>query len=418
MAARPARTWVIVTGVLLLLAQLVVVLAWWLLPVWRPDWVVAYSPWPAPALRAWRLHPGFHQEWGLPTLEDRLLDWGPAIGPGLLREFAISETQHRLELVALASELARKDGIRPGTQFGSETTRPWSPAQVAQVREDLLRLIEAALADGASYLPNNASYLAMPLADERVVPLFCAFLAKQKPPVFEDLEPPIRLLGMMRDARAVPVLIPLLPIRHRAHATVEDALDACLHDDSLPHVLAATQHAHEVIRTWAARQFPRFRSSAELAAQVVRLVDDPERQVRIAAIQGLSAADHHPVATHLLELAHDDSDPAVRLAAVEALGELVYLPAAPYLRSLVASEQDRLRSEAVVALGDLADAAAFPVLLPLLTHEDRPLALKAHWALSRLPLTAEQRRQVEAVWPIESSPEDQRPVRGAITPPP
>jgi HEAT repeat protein len=418
MAARPARTWVIIAGVLLLMVQVLVVLAWWLLPIWRPGWVVAYAPWPGPALRAWRLNPGFDQEWGLPKLEDRLLDWGPAIGPELLREFEISELQHQLAIVALASDLARKDGIRPGTQFAHQTDRQWSPTEAAQVREDLIRLVEAALADGTSYLPNNASYLAMPLADERLVPLFCAFLAHQKPPVFEELEPPIRLLGMMRDARAVPVLIPLLPIRHRAHATVEEALADCVQPESLPHVLAATRHPHEVIRTWAARQFPRFSTVRESAERQMALLDDPERQVRAAAVLGLAEADYRPAAPRLLEMARSEADLPVRIAAVEAVGDLVYLKAAPVLRAIVVNEQDRLRDEAIIALGDLADAEAFEVLLPLLTHEDRTVALKAHWALTQLPLNDDQRRQVEAIWPIDAVPDAARPVRQPVTSPP
>lgn len=398
---RPSRAWIIWCGGVLTVVMAVFVLSWWKLPAWYPAWVAEYSPWPEPALRAMQLDTA---DDSYTRVENRLTDWGPAIGPALRRKFEFGDHDQRLHLLALATELASRDGIAPGTVFPPEKGRRFTTEGVAIVREDLYQLVVVAMADGSSYLPNNAAYLSARLHDPRVVMVFCDYLRGKKPPIFEDLEPVVNVLGSMADARAVPFLLPLLPIRHRPHPVVDDALDRCLNEMSLVHVIAATRHPHEVIRTWAARHFPRYRTSAELAQRLVALLDDGERQVRVAAVQGLAEGDYQAVGPRLIEFAQHEEDLPVRIAAVEALGDLGYAPAAPCLRTLVTTAQDRLRNEAIIALGDLADAESFAILLPLLEHVDKTVALKAHWSLSQLPLTPEQLRAVDAIWPLVSSP--------------
>ena len=395
---RASRAWIIWVGVGMTVVMAVFVLSWWLLPLYQPRLVAQYSPWPEPALRAMRhdVDDGAYM-----LVDRRLLSFGPAIGPALMRQFRVGDQAHRLRVIALGTEIARSEGVFSGSTAPPSLRERFRDDDIALVREDLHQLVLMALADGTTYLPSNASYIAASLRDARVVPPFCAFLAKQKPPIFEDLEPVVRMLGTLRDARAVPVLIRLLPIRHRAHQTVEEALDQCLDESSLAHVLSATRHPHEVIRTWAARQFPRYETSAELAQRLIALLDDGERQVRVAAVQGLSAGNYQAVCPRLMELAQHEEDPPVRIAAVEALGDMEYLPAAPCLRALVTTRSDQVRNEAIIALGDLADLESFPILLPLLQHEDKTVALKAHWSLSQLPLTPDQRQAVDAIWPID-----------------
>jgi HEAT repeats len=397
-AGRHSRAWIIWSGAGMTVIMTVFVLSWWLLPRWQPRLAAEYSPWPEPALRAMRYD---RDDGSYQLVDQRLLAFGPAIGPALLRQFEIGDHMHRLRIIALGTEIARQDGIAAGTTAPASLRERFRDEDLVLLREDLLRLVLAALDDGSTYLPSNASYIANWLRDARSVQPFCAFLATKKPPVFEDLEPVIRTLGALRDARAVPVLIPLLPIRHRAHQTVEDALDQCLDESSLSYVLAATKHTHEVIRTWAARQFTRYEKSAALAQRLVALLDDSERQVRVAAVQGLSAGNYQEVCPRLMELAQHEEDPPVRIAAVEALGDMAYLPAAPCLRALVTTTSDKVRNEVIIALGDLADAESYPLLLPLLQSEDKTVALKAHWSLSQLPLTPDQRQAVDAIWPID-----------------
>ena len=52
MAARPARTWIIIVGVLLLVVQVAGVVLWWKLPTWAPLWVAEHSPWVEPVFRS------------------------------------------------------------------------------------------------------------------------------------------------------------------------------------------------------------------------------------------------------------------------------------------------------------------------------------------------------------------------------
>lgn len=352
MAARPLRTWMLIAGVVLVVLQGLLVLAWWMLPRWTPILVITHAPWPEPALRAWRWA-GESAAGSLDVqqaLEARLLTWGADIGPALRYEFDQGDERVRLRVIALASEVARADGIAAGTVMPEDRRRDFTPEETAHLREDLLQLVLAAMADGSSYLPSNASYVAMSLRDARMVPPACAFLAKQKPPVFEDLEPVIRFLGSMHDPRAVPTLIPLLPIRHKPHPTVEEALDQCLADESVDHVIAATDHPHEVVRTWTTRQIARFPRSAELSQRVIALIGDHERQVALAAI--VAATEHAPMAAGpmLLQVARTTTDERVQAFAVHALGEVRFVAARPYLRELAQGREDWIGQRAIIAL--------------------------------------------------------------------
>ena len=379
---RDLRTWLIVAGSVLLLTQAALALLWWKLPAWAPRWVAEHAPMPELALRALR-----HDRAVIfPLLEARTLAWGPAIGPALRRQFAVGDHEHRLNLVALATEAARcLNDLTPDVPAPQWRGQIFSAADLHDLRENLSALALAAVIDGSSYLPSNASYLAHQLRDLRVVPSFSAFLCTQHPPIGEELEPVVRMLGDLSDARAVPALIPLLPIRHKAHPSVEEALARCLDDNCAPHVLAAMRHDHEVVRTWAARQFPRFRAKPELAAQIITLIADPERQVSIAAIHAISETRLTTAGDALLKLAEHGSDPDTRLTAVEAIGVLVHVPAGSFLRSLANTTGSPLRGAAITALGALQDRNDAELLTSILHNEDADLVHRARQALEQMP---------------------------------
>jgi HEAT repeat protein len=393
MASRAIRNLIIVAGVVLLLAQAVLVLAWWLLPRWQPEWVIQHSPWPEPALRAWRMEPKPRATTVFDRhhpIEERLMEWDEAIGPALVREFEQAEPAHRLDVMGLAIGLARQDGIAVGSELPDELRARWHEDQIALVREDLLKIAKMAIADGTSHLPVNASYVAMALRDERLVPLFCSYLATKKSPIFEDLEPVVRFLGLMRDPRAVPVLIPLLPIRHRTHATVEEALDRCQDGTTFPQIVTAVRHEHPVIRTWAAHQLKRY-VSPRVAHPITGAVVLLRR-----AIAGAT----------LLDVTPHEGDLFAQLAQLQAYGDIRFSPAAPYVRELASHADGRIRGVAIIALGALGDIADFPRLFALLHDDDEDIARKARIALDHLPLTPEQQRQVDETWEaLEDDPE-------------
>lgn len=395
---RAARTWVIWCSAVLTVVIAVLGFSWWWLPQWKPLLVIEYSPWPDPALRALRYD---STRWASSLVGERLWSYGPAVGPALLRQFAVGDHEHRLRVIEFGKEMARSDGVAAGTVAPQSLRVRFHEDELNHLKENLYLLVREALADGATDLINEASYLSVSLRDLRLVPAFGDVLASQKSSTAKDLDPVVRMLGSLRDARAVPSLISLLPFRDHANTVVEDALDQCLDAGSLSQVIAATKHSHEVVRTWAARQFARYEKSTDLAKRLIALLGDDKQQVRVAAVKGLSAGNYQAACPRFMELAKNEKDLPVRIAAVEALGEMEYQLAAPCLRSLVTTAPDLVRNEAIIALGDLADAASFSILFPLLQNEDKTVAIKAHWSLSQLPLTSDQQKAVDAIWPIE-----------------
>ncbi|MBA3699980.1 MAG: HEAT repeat domain-containing protein [Planctomycetes bacterium] len=392
MAAHPARTWLIVTGVVLVLVQLVLVLAWWMLPRFAPEWTAQYSPWPEPALRAMEHDPDTNNTYGWVT--GRLSAWGSDIGPALRRKFDTSDVSQRQRLLAVGFEVARRPGVAHGTEI-SDDPQAVTAEEVAHLREDLRALILAALADGSSYLPVNAAFLAEALGDREVVPAFCDYLAKQKSPISDDLESVVHAMGRLGDPRAVAVLIPLLPIRHKPHPVVDEALDRCLTKANLPQVLAAMDHAHEVIRQWAARQAQHFSDSPVVVSRLSTMLDDQDRYVRIMAIQVLADIRYVDVGARLLDIARNEQeDLPVRLQAMETMGFHHDGEALPFLRSQVTSDERELKLQAITALGMIPDNESIPRFIELLKSDDVELVRTVRWSLERMHLTQEQRRQI------------------------
>jgi HEAT repeat protein len=389
---RVGRWWLISAGTLLALVQAGLVLAWWKLPLWAPQWTVRHAPVPELALRA--LNSDADEVYA--ELRLRVLAWGTAIGPALRRQFAVGDDRHRLLVVALGTEAAGAlADLVPDAASAQWRGQVFTAADIRELRGELYELTLVAAADSTPFIASNAAYLATALHDPRVVPAFCAFLHGRKTPIGEELEPVVRMLGVLADPRAVPALIPLLPIRHKAHPVVEEALAKCLAEASVEDVVAATRHAHEVVRTWAARQFPRYRASPAFATRIIALIDDPERQVAVAAIRATVAARLAGAGEALLRLAGREGDPEPRRAAVEALGALVHLPAGDFLRALVQTPGDPLRGPAITALAALDDQTDTALLIPLLRETEPGIAALARTALEQRPLGAAQRQQLD-----------------------
>jgi hypothetical protein len=382
MASPAARNLIVVIGVLLLLVQAALLVCWWKLPDWAPQWVIANSPWPEPALRAACRHPAMAS-----GLHDRLLDFGPAIGPALLQQYTRGDTDARKVVLVLAAHLARMEGVAPGAQPPpSGSIR----ADVAILREDLVELARMAFAEGSLDLGETAAFLAAPLRDRRLTLPMCRLVAGQPTPIAPEVANLVTALGVMGDPQAVPTLISLLPIRHRTHPEVEQALDRCQDGTTFPQILMAIRHVHPVVRTWAANQLQRY-----LPVRPAH----PATAVSTALRQALAGA-------VLFEATQQEGDLFAQLAQLQALGGIRFRSGGPYLRSLVAHPDPRIRGAAIIALGDLGDVGDFPLLLELLRNDDEDIARKARIALGRLSLTQEQQRQVSARWDaLEDDPE-------------
>ncbi len=323
MASRAARNLIICVGVVLLVVQIALVVCWWKLPVWAPEWVIAHSPWPDPVLRAFRHSEVPHHQFRL-----QLSDFGPAIGPALLRQYGTDDTTDRLLMLVLATDLAVSDGVRPDS---GPPPRRFSSGEVAVLREELVEMARLAFTEGSLGLGESASFLAARLRDRRLTLLMCSILHGQSTPIGPEVSNVVTALGVLGDPRAVPTLIPLLPIRHKPHPMVEEALAACLAEESLPHVIAATHHPHEVVRTWAVGCLERFPASRPLAERVVALTADHERQVALKAIaMATRYAPQHAGATlrSVLATSSDEQVQQAARVALEAIAERV-VPSAP-----------------------------------------------------------------------------------------
>lgn len=379
---RASRAWIIWVGVGMTVVMVVFVLSWWLLPRWKPEWVIAHSPWPEPALRAMR------QSHRLgPEISDRLLDFGPTIGSELLRQYEKGDIRDRHMMLLLATDLAGRDGVRADS--GPPPSR-FTTSGIAVLREDLVELGRLAFAEGSLDLGEAASFLAAHLQDRRLTPLMCGILRGQSTPIGPGVVNIVTALGVLGDPLAVGSLIPLLPIRHRAHPEVERALDRCQDDSTFVQVLAALRHEHPVVRTWAAQQLQRYVST--VAASPVRHLVALVRQVIAGAI--------------VSEVTRQDDDLFAQLAQLQALGAIHFRPAGTYLRALTAHTDGRVRGVSIIALGELGDAAEFPVLLELLRDDDENIVRKARIALGMLPLAPAQQQEVDAIWSkLEEVPE-------------
>lgn len=394
MASHVVRNVLIVTGVVLLLMQVALVVCWLKLPEWAPEWVIAHSPWPEPALRAVRHDPGLHRD-----IHDRLVGYGPAIGPALLRQYNHSVTADRRILLLLATDLAGMEGMEM-----HPTVLPpgWTRSDVTTLRAEMFELAQVALTEGSLDLGETAAFLAARLGDRRLTPLLCALVAGQTTPITPEVSNVVMVLGVLGDPQAVETLIPLLPIRHRTHPEVERALDQCQDDSSFPRVLAALRDDHAVVRTWAAHQLRRYLKVAVIV---------PDRWALAETRRALAG-------TELLALNAHDPDLFAQLAQIEALGVVRHQPGGDRLRMLTTHDDSRLRGMAITALGDLGDPADFPRLLGLLRDDDEDIARKARIALDGLPLTSAQRAKVDELWNEVANDQEPTPISPASPPAP
>lgn len=177
--------------------------------------------------------------------------------------------------------------------------------------------------------------------------------------VLDHASPRVRMtaawaLGTIEDARAVPALLPLLRDR-------------------------------DVAVRWATAGALGDIESVEAAPALEQLLaDEPDRRVRLQAVEALGDIEATRSAAALARvLAEDDSELA--LAAAEAIGGLDNLEHAPQELVRAASSPDpRMRRAVVSALANIEDPASVPALLPLLTDPDPEIRRDAIEALGEM----------------------------------
>jgi hypothetical protein len=383
--------------------------AWWKLPEWAPELVIKHSPWLQPGARA--LIAQYGSGWSYGRASYPVLKWGPRITSYFVTRFPVAEMDERSTILSLATEVGER--VLESEPDPSEPTVA-TPAERERVRSDLRVLVELALADGRGYLPHGALAIARILKAYDLAPDFARRLTSSNLD-----EAFLRFIGESRDPRNLAHLVPLL---HRAEYRIDvlQVITACFTPDATGIVVREAQDARPTIRAWAMEVTSQVNVDGTLQRLVVELTNDPNTEVRIAAITSAGAARFADAAPRLVSQIRSSQVLAVRHAAVDALGRMGMREYAPVLRELADRPDDPLRGVAISALGWLADPEDYPRLLALLHHEDDDLARKARIALERLPLTTAQRQAIDAAWEAkdEEEPLDDSPTTSPVTSPP
>ena len=103
---------------------------------------------------------------------------------------------------------------------------------------------------------------------------------------------------------------------------------------------------------------------AEVQTDLVELLDDKERDVRLAALRALASERFAGALPEIGRLLIEEDD--LRSAAVDVLGNLGSAEAVPLLQQVAGDEDDDVRTRVAFALGKLRDPRGVPVLTRLL----------------------------------------------------
>lgn len=406
--------------------------AWVKLPEWQPQWVIDHSPWADPGVRA-LLAPRTRSRFD--SVPDPVLRWGESIGPVLLAHYqGAADPKERREILHLASRTAERlteDNPRAAPYPRLSESAAW------RLREDLLRLVAMAMAgsDGLRTYEYNAIYIAVCLRGRDLVPEVRRYVRGFK----EQLRDDEALVVYLRDAGDLDGLLELQswyegkPYR----STVMAAIVECLRPVEPAVAPSPVYDPDSTLRPWATYGRRQALPDAAVRQRIINLLDDPDDTIRRLAIGACVTARFTEVAVRqrIIELLDDPNDTIRRLAieacvtarfteampklaqlldqgrstsfrphVIKAIGALAMPESGPLLRPLVKLRSEPWLCEAMSALGSLRDPADFHLLLPLVADEDERISRTARFALFRLPLTSEQKNQVEAAWAQRQKP--------------
>ena len=122
--------------------------------------------------------------------------------------------------------------------------------------------------------------------------------------------------------------------------------------------------------------------------RLVPTLKDPDKDVRMAAVDLLGQICTPSVMPYLLESLEDDND-WVRIRAIEALGHARLEEAIPQLSQLLEKGSPMVMSKVIEALGMIGGNMAFTVLLGLMDHEDPEIQHAAADAVAAIQASQE-----------------------------
>lgn len=177
----------------------------------------------------------------------------------------------------------------------------------------------------------------------------------------------VTLLGRMDDRRAAELLIAALRRQVYPPSRIATLLDRFPLDiaDLLRPLL---KDRLPVARFWAATLLSRYAGSPDLDADLAALVDDPDPNVRKAAIETLGKVGGPHAAPAAMKLL-DDAVWYVRAHAARALGDLQRTDLAEKITPLLADSEWWVRFAAKESLQVMGPGVA-PQLIPYLDHPD------------------------------------------------
>ena len=122
--------------------------------------------------------------------------------------------------------------------------------------------------------------------------------------------------------------------------------------------------------------------------RLVPTLKDPDKDVRMAAVDLLGQICTPSVMPYLLESLEDDND-WVQIRAIEALGHARLEEAIPQLSQLLEKGSPMVMSKVIEALGMIGGNMAFTVLLGLMDHEDPEIQHAAADAVAAIQASQE-----------------------------
>ncbi|SDL25466.1 HEAT repeat-containing protein [Geoalkalibacter ferrihydriticus] len=172
-------------------------------------------------------------------------------------------------------------------------------------------------------------------------------------------------------------------VRIAAAASLE-ALEPLLHLQQLLGGLAVADRGHRIHCLFALEKV----RAPGVPEALLRLLEDPDPDVRAAAVQVLGA---RAEARALPELAKRLRDPeaAVRMYAAEVLGAFRDARLVPYLAAVLRDEDSGVVAAAATSLGSIGAAESEKYLLALLRDSRAPVRRAAAVALGRLEIKDE-----------------------------
>lgn len=360
-ARRRLIAWILWSAVSACVVLAIAVVLWFWLPRWAPVWVIHWSPWVDPALRATTggggsgvPSMGWNDNPRLDEFRSRLDDWGATATPALIRALASSNERERsLALDGLLYFAGRKLLDRSGSQA--------LIALVDDAQEGIQRIALWRL----GYLADGLGEEWINDLGDRLILLLGSGREQIRNEVFQQL-----LVRVERGQLTAPQIAQVIALLHDRRSAMRLSAVDLLANSKAPLARAAVVAVmHDPDATVATRALMMVadREPQEATPLLIALLEGPRDPplapgVRAAALESLINRYDAPGKLAALIHACADSDPVVRLIA---LGGVDGYPGAEVDALFTTLLRDR-DAEVASAARNVAARRSLPAVLPQL----------------------------------------------------